>query len=390
MWLCGVSPCSVALCTALVACGRLDYDAHGANIVADAVGVSLGNSHLCVLRANGLACAGANDHGQLGLADPSDHPRLTPVVLPREGASVSAGYISTAVLDPSGIVWTFGDNGRGQLGRTSIAAIGSVTLPEPTVQLVQRFEHGCALSGSGALHCWGSNTEGELGQGDPFTSGDHSAPLAVAPSLAFIDVSPGQGHTCAVTDAGVLLCWGRNTEGELGLGEEAAMQIRTPTEVQGRLWRSVVCGQAHTCAIDEARDVYCWGADLDADGHAGPVGAPGVGFHHTPLRVAGGGDWRQLATDTFHTCGLREDDSLWCWGRNNEGQLGLGDNAMVVEAPTRIGVDNDWASVAVGRFTTCAIKHDGRLFCAGDNRRGALAAGDLVQVEDLRPVQLPD
>lgn len=343
------------------------------------IALAMGVDHSCALLASVLECTGANADGQLGLRDRLDRSELTRVDDRPQFLDVALGYQSSAVLTADGDVLTFGNNARGQLGRGDVPGgpvLGRVPLPGLAARVTQRFEHGCAILRTGALWCWGSNFEGELGQDDPPDSADRSEPVQVSPGVAFSDVSAGQGHTCAIAIDGTLSCWGRNTGGELGLGPGMPVQIRRPVDVPGGRFRSVVAGQSHTCAIRVDGDVLCWGQDHDADGHAGPAGLAGSGTHDVPELVDDRGDWDVLSTDTFHTCGVRTDGTLWCWGRNAEGQLGLGDTSITAEVPTQIGSDTDWARVAVGRFSTCAQKRDGRVLCAGANRSGELGVGD--------------
>ena len=87
-------------------------------------------------------------------------------------------------------------------------------------------------------------------------------------------------------------------------------------------------------------------------------------------------DFRTIAVDTIHGCGIRATGTLWCWGRNAEGQLGTGDTADR-DAPTRVGTESDWASVSVGCFHTCARRADGSAWCTGANDDGHLGTGDL-------------
>jgi alpha-tubulin suppressor-like RCC1 family protein len=355
-------------------------------------GIALGIDHGCALFASTLYCTGANAAGQLGVRDRLDRTALTLVDDMPRLVEVSAGYQSSAVLTVEGDVLTFGSNARGQLGRGEVPGgpvLSRVAVPGLVARVTQRFDHGCAILRSGELWCWGSNSEGELGQADAPDSADRSEPTRVASGVAFSDVSAGQGHTCAIAIDGELWCWGRNSEGELGLGEGTPVQLRAPTSLGGSRWRSVVAGQSHTCGIDTSGDVYCWGSDGDADGHAGPLGLVGNQTQHTPALVDDSGDWSRISTDTFHTCGVRTDGSLWCWGRNAEGQIGLGDMDVVVQTPTRVGTESDWASVAVGRFSTCAQKRDGRVLCAGANRTGELGVGDLERRASLTEAMGP-
>src|SRR5262249_49813193 len=130
----------------------------------------------------------------------------------------------------------------------------------------------------------------------------------------WIDVSPGQGHTCAIRVPGTLWCWGRNNNLQLGVGSNAGVEIDQPTQVGSDSdWRLVRAGQRGTCALKGAGELWCWG-DVFALG----VNVP------EPTRVGGDSDWTAIGIDTFHACGLRAN-SLLCWGRNIEGQLALGD-----------------------------------------------------------------
>lgn len=85
--------------------------------------------------------------------------------------------------------------------------------------------------------------------------------------------------------------------------------------------------------------------------------------------------WLALAAGRFHTCGVRGDHSLWCWGNNDLGQLGDGSRACT-HRPSQVGSDADWQELSLGAAHTCAIKTDGRLFCWGDNHQGQLGVGD--------------
>jgi alpha-tubulin suppressor-like RCC1 family protein len=391
--LCLPMPSGSAGCTTRAVLVRdVDAGPRDAGSFEPRIAVAMGVDHACALLASRLQCAGANADGQLGLRDRIDRSELTPIDGRLRYLEVALGYQSSAVLTAEGDVLTFGDNARGQLGRGEVPGgpvLERVALAGLAVRVTQRFEHGCAILRTGALWCWGSNFEGELGQGDPPDSRDRGEPVEVSPGTAFSDVSAGQGHTCAIAIDGTLWCWGRNTGGELGVGPGMPIQIRRPTAVPGDRFRSVVAGQGHTCAIRVDGDLFCWGQDRDADGHPGPLGLAGSGSYDLPTSVDDRGDWDVLSSDTFHTCGVRTDGTLWCWGRNAEGQLGLGDTSLTAEAPTRVGTDSDWARVAVGRFSTCAQKRDGRVLCAGANRSGELGVGDTERRAGFTPAAGP-
>ena len=103
----------------------------------------------------------------------------------------------------------------------------------------------------------------------------------------------------------------------------------------------------------------------------------------TPTRVETAGDFRLLRSDTFHTCAIDGQTGLYCWGRNSEGQLGVGDRELR-ETPVLVG--HGYVGVAVGRFSTCAIGEDGSVACTGVNDVGQLGVGDTAEHERLTPV----
>jgi alpha-tubulin suppressor-like RCC1 family protein len=228
----------------------------------------------------------------------------------------------------------------------------------------------CAIDGEGALWCWGRNASGELAVGwvdhDP-----HPAPIRVQGWEPWVQVSSGIGqHYCGLTADGRLWCWGENGSGQLGLGDTNLRP--TPTEVappsmEG--WARVLGGSGHTCALDAARHLYCWGRN-----EGGELGLGDLTPRLRPVRVEAG-SVGVVAVGWGHTCNVRPDGSLWCWGRNAEGQLGLGDH-LGRAFPTRVGADDDWRWVATQGRHTCAIRADRSLWCWGDNTEGQLGVGD--------------
>ena len=329
-------------------------------------GIRSGLDHSCAVQRGTLVCVGNNNEGQLGVGDVTARAMLTPVET-RPWVDVAAGYGATCARTYFGEVFCFGANNAGQLGvgdtnRRTLPV--QVPLHEPVAQLAFAFDHGCVIQHNGALFCWGANFEGQLGQDDEEPGITAHTPVPVAPALTFRSVSAGQGHTCAVTTDGALYCWGRNVAYELGLGPEVH-QLRVPTRIGTARYRSVACGQSHTCAITSEGTLACWGADEDADTDAGPGGLPTSSLIAAPTEIDTRTSWSEVSTDTFHTCGIQGDGTLHCWGRNIEGQFGLGDRSVQHQTPTQVGTDTDWIHVGVGRFYTCAQKRDASVWCTG-------------------------
>jgi hypothetical protein len=350
--------------------------------------VALGEAHGCAIKNTRLYCWGSNEFGQLGVGgtEPSSHPLA--VSSDRAFLGVAAGGFHSCARDELGDVWCWGANDRGQLGagdRESRDVPTLVSLPARARFLSTDFSHTCALLVDSTLHCWGKNDEGELGQGveleGDMLSGDALVPIAVPGAFRAVDT--GQGHTCAIQLDGALFCWGRNDGSELGNVE--GMQIRMPIRVgSDDDWLAVDAGQNHTCGLRENFGAYCWGTNSafeDLEGAA--LGIAGATRVTTPTRLESEGEFTRISTDTFHTCAIGRDRSLFCWGRNVEGQLGVGDRTLR-QTPVRVGYG--YRGVAVGRFTTCVITEDDDVSCTGQNDVGQLGLGDTAEHERLTPI----
>jgi alpha-tubulin suppressor-like RCC1 family protein len=354
--------------------------------------VALGDAHGCAVSGARLYCWGDNELGQLGLGDTLE--RHAPTLLEIAGSfrQVTAGARHSCALDDLGRVACWGDNDRGQLGvgdREPRSEPVLVTLPSRAVLVTSDFSHTCAVLGDATLYCWGKNDEGELGQDDPFpgsqsTDADALAPVAVPGSYRAVET--GQGHTCAIRLDGTLWCWGRNTDHELG--ESDVIQIRAPVQVGiDDDWLAVEAGQSHTSGLREDLSAYSWGRNTGFEnGDGAPLGVAGATVLEVPTRLDAPSPFTILRSDTFHACAVDRTSSLFCWGRNTEGQLGLGDDVLR-DVPTLI--ESGMVAVAVGRFSTCAVSSAGGLACAGANLAGQLGTGDTVGRRVLTPVALP-
>jgi alpha-tubulin suppressor-like RCC1 family protein len=249
--------------------------------------------------------------------------------------------------------------------------------------IATRFDHACALTGDGSLWCWGKNFEGQLGQDDQAgSSTDRPIPTPVTTAHDFSSVGAGQGHSCAIRTNGTLWCWGRNTAGELGLGPNAPKQIRRPVQVGAATdWQAVQAGQDFTCGL-RGGDPFCWGRVDDA---TIPGGTPGTVID-SPLSFGAPAGIAQISINTFGGCVVDITGAAYGWGRNIEGQLGLGDFAAR-KTPSLIGT-NGWTQISAGRFSTCGLR-DGAVVCMGENRDGQLGLGDFDRRSVPTIVTLP-
>lgn len=343
------------------------------------VRISTGNQHSCALIDGAAYCWGNNGSGRLGLGDTAERTVPTRIETDTQWTEIHAAANHTCALDEQGQVYCWGQNNRGQLGtgdRDSRNEPTEVALPGRATLLASAFYHSCAILSDRALYCWGKNSEGELGQDDAVPSATNGAdglsPLPVG-TAGWATVSVGDGHTCAIRVDGSLWCWGRNSEFELGF--DGAIQLRRPTRVGSDTdWSFTRSGQHHTCALREDQSLWCWGQNSgSASGAGAPLGIEPADLIDAPTRVGNASNWTSLDTNTFHTCAINRSNELWCWGRNAEGQLGLGDIDLR-STPELVGTA--FVSVSTGRFSTCALRGDQTPVCTGENADSQLGTGD--------------
>jgi alpha-tubulin suppressor-like RCC1 family protein len=333
--------------------------------------VAAANSDTCGVSSGRLYCFGAAPDGRT---------RNTPERLGSDTSwvQVSSGLSAHCALRRDETVWCWGIDDQGQLGQgdtTTRLEPTRVTLPRAATRVRGRYASFCATLDDGSLYCWGANEEGQLAQNEPLSdpAPDRLQPVRVGTDVDWTDVDVGQGHGCGIR-SGSLYCWGRNTEGELGVGDGAGVQLRTPTRSSlPATWTSIAAGQSHSCGIREPGGLFCFG-----DASIGALGLGDTDVHAVPAQVGTDEDWTSIELDTFHTCGIRAPGTLWCWGRNIEGQLGVGDTTDH-PLPTRVGDFSDWVQVSVGRFHTCGRRRGGTLWCAGANDNGRIGTGDYVR-----------
>jgi alpha-tubulin suppressor-like RCC1 family protein len=338
--------------------------------------LSLGGNFTCALTvAGGLSCWGNNRYGQLGdgVTLSADLPQ--PVGRAAAGiAAVAAGWSHACALRRTGALDCWGSNAQGQLGDGTFTDKSSPTavdgLGGKVTAVAAGHRHTCVLLETGGVQCWGGDASGALGDGG---AANRSAPADV-PGLTsgVAAVAAGAGHTCALRTGGAVTCWGWNNSGQVGDG--TAVDRRTPVDVAGlgRPAVALAAGDQHTCALLSDGSVACWGAN--ASGQLGDglrvrstVPAAVVGLTGRAVQIAAGG---------AHTCARIEDGTVECWGDDQSGQLGDGgyDNRS---EPTPAVLPAKAEYIAAGFSHTCAILAERRIQCWGWNSEGQLGDGTV-------------
>jgi alpha-tubulin suppressor-like RCC1 family protein len=364
-----------------------------------------GFGHTCaVLDPGAVTCWGYNQYGQLGnitsSATANANPDPLPVVLPAgtTATALTAGYLHTCAVLNTGEVSCWGYNNRGQLGnRTRSGTDGPnstpllVVLPAGTTAtaLTSGYLHTCAVLNTGEVYCWGWNRYGQLGNST--NSGSLSAanstplPVVLPAGTTATALTAGYAHTCALLNTGEVYCWGFNPRGQLGNSTNSgslSAANSTPLLVglpAGATATALTAGYAHTCAVLTTDAVTCWGHNNRGQLGNSTNSGSNSAANSTPLLVGlpAGATATALTAGDTHTCAVLTTGAVTCWGRNNFGQLGNSTNSgMNIPNPTPLLVGLPAGATATaataGDSHTCAVLNTGEVSCWGWNIYGQL------------------
>jgi alpha-tubulin suppressor-like RCC1 family protein len=340
-------------------------------------------AHAAVLRAAGIAPAPAPAPSAAVDAD-GDEP-----FKPMGGRTTGTGDAHTCVATLFNAVWCWGANSSGQLGDGSTDDSALPVQAGPDSALKDKYPlavaagraHTCVLALTQyletALYCWGDNAQGQLGDSS-LTS--RTSPVQVAAQA--YQVAAGRDHTCIVTEERTVSCWGRNDSGQLGIGTLSAAES-VPQEVPGLTGIvDISAGDDNTCAVDSDGNAVCWGSDSDGQvGDGAGAGTPQPSPVPVTMTDVDNGFLR-IDVGARHVCAVARggDESpirLHCWGDDSAGQLGNGGSATDAYEPTAVStVGPEFITVAAGGDATCATTVTGAGYCWGDNGDGQLGVGD--------------
>jgi alpha-tubulin suppressor-like RCC1 family protein len=342
--------------------------------------VAAGADTTCITRGSGaLVCWG---DGDTGVMTDATLPNAAPPRVIEGLVDVDAVDLGTHACAPnpgiSGNLFCWGSNIRGEVG------LGNTISPilEPSISAVDTTLLFAAY-GNHTLHyvdwrltrrlySWGSNANGELGNGtvggNVLVRSDASFVTGLPDITNVVSICAGENHSCAVS-AGQVWCWGQDLTGQLGNGDAGADGMGDPdtgTPVRAGTLTNMVeveCGGQFTCARTSAGAAYCWGWNA-----GGQVGNNSTVNAFSPALVGGALTFADLELGHAHACGRTTTNRVYCWGYNNDGQLGSGTIGVNMGTPQQI-VPNvtDATDIATGLNHSCMLRSGGDVYCWGGN-----------------------
>ena len=354
--------------------------------------IDAGYQHMCGVDEDGaLWCWGSDRFGEIGVgvgpqrdACGADACFMTPIEMTTmvagsapTWAEVSAGEdVTCAIRGVDSSLWCWGSNADARMGAPdTVTSAVEPTLVSPGIyqSVDNEDKNACALRTDGTLWCWGQNAYGEVGQG--YTGSDVYGPLQVPYANDWTELTNGDQHVCAIQQER-MWCWGYNGDGPLGNGETGGA---THPATNGFIGSRVDAGLFTTCALDSMGVGHCWGQNN--------YGQAGIGDDTgddvlDPTSITGALSFDHFSVGQEFACAVTNSGGLYCWGRNIYEKLGIGElyaDVSQVEVPTRLGTDSDWAQVSTGQHFGCALRGDGSVWCWGRNNLGQLGQGDTTK-----------
>jgi alpha-tubulin suppressor-like RCC1 family protein len=354
--------------------------------------------HTLYVKDNGTVWAwGSNNKGQLGDGTTTD--RTTPMqVSGLAGVSaIAAGSAHSVALKNDGTVWTWGSNSNGQLGngtKTDSKTPVQVSNLAGITSIAAGSAHTVALKNDGTVWAWGSNSNGQLGNGTAGPGTDSSTPVPAIGLIGVIAVTAGQNHSVALRNIPVLIndgtvwAWGSNSNGQLGNG--TILDAWVPIQVSGLTGASAIAaGYAHTVALRNIFNltndgtIWAWGSNAN-----GQLGDGTITDKWIPTMVSGLSLMTTIAAGFNHTIALMNNNgTIWTWGSNSNGQLGDGTQ---IDRPTPLpvsGLTGVFAIAAGNKDNIVLRNNDFQVW--GSNSNGQLGDGTITDKLISTTISIP-
>jgi alpha-tubulin suppressor-like RCC1 family protein len=331
--------------------------------------VATGSNHTLAVNDDGTLWAwGENSNGQLGTGTTNDTSSPIQIGSDTNWHHVGATFNRSFGIKSDGTLWAWGQNNGGTLGdgtttdRLSPVQIGTDT---DWLTVSPSATHTIALKTDGTMWAWGSDTWGQLGTGNSSSL----VPVQMGSDSNWVDIATAPDTSFGIKSDGTMWSWGYGTPSGSLLGYTTPSEVNSNPQQIGTDsdWEHVEAGFVHLIARKSDGSIYGWGTNTR--GQLGNGTGNGV---TPPTQIGTDTDWSMIRTGDYVSYGIKDNGSLYGWGFNNFGQISpfVSDNTLNV--PTLLSSDSDWSTIRGGTFHTVAQKSDGTVWLFGNNYLGQL------------------
>ena len=333
----------------------------------------------------GWGNAGTGQLGQNAAGTPARHS--SPIQIPGNNwANVNHARSQTVIAaKDDGTLWSWGGQSYGDGGRNNLTSASSPTqvgsgTDWSTEKRVNASGHNFSMyvKNDGTMWSAGRNNKGQLGLGHRDNGGNNSAFSSPCQVLGsdWSAASSCYDSSLGLRSDGTMWSWGSNSYGKLGLSN--LTQYSSPVQLPGTSWAKIT-GNGNFAALKTGGELYTWGFNREGQlGHNTQSDSPPFGSVSSPKQIPG--TWRDVSAMREGCYGVRTDGTLWAWGRNQYGELGLNQHWNPtnngISSPTQVGSGTDWKWVSTGTYTCYAQKTDGSLWSWGRNLYGDMGVNE--------------
>lgn len=332
-----------------------------------------GNSTIIIDKNDNMFACGLNYSWQLGIGSTYFNTDTFVEVLPKSNwKNISCGNFHTLAIRNDGTLWAWGNNEYGQLGNGTTqnqATPIQIGLDTDWDEGNTGYHFSLAKKKDGTLWAWGRNLFGQLGVGD---KNNRNIPTKIS-NTKWKKFTTGNVHNLAIKDDGTLWAWGNSFNGQLGDGSSSESILMPKMISPNSDWMSISSEGLHTLAIKDNGTLWSWGNNIN-----GTLGIDSIITRiKSPIQVGNESNWHYINTSELNSAAIKKDGTLWIWGGNEYGQLGFEDTLSRF-TPHKFNNDDDWYSISMGLFHIGAMKKDHIIYTWGRNNIGQLGIGNTI------------
>ncbi len=348
--------------------------------------ISAGKDFNLAIKFDGTLWGWGANVNQLGLGFSGNQNLPIQIGTANDWVEISAGYNHSLAIKTNGTLWSWGDGTFGALGNGAFASVSLVPTQVGTATNWAAVSAGSffslALNSNNELFAWGKNNVGQLGYNALV---DTNVPNQVTSDNDWVKIDAGHEHSLGIRAIFIapsvvpsLFTWGNNTSGELGDGTFAISPV--PQQILATLprqWSEVSAGFNHSLVLESSGSLFAFGNNSN-----GQLGNGSFTGSNTPILSAvpssGLSAWRNISAGYQFSYALESNSSFWSWGFNTQGALGLG-NFTTFTIPNQVGASTSWLDISAGQYDGLALDGAGlTLFSAGRNNEGQLGVGNFT------------